>query len=124
MGDDKVPAVQFGNRLKRLLRMIATRVPAKLIANECILIAEAACRMGHVPIETRRTAQRLHELIEAECAKPEVKARLDAMDKEVEAMGEEVHSEGCPAYDMWIKMAMPAGPGECTCGGANRGKKP
>lgn len=121
MGDENVAAVQFGNRLERLLRMVSMKVPARMIAGECILIAEAACRIPRqVPIDMRMAAARLHKLIEDECAKPEVKAHLEHVAREVEGMGQEVHTEGCPAYEMWLKMSMPAAPGECTCGGGKR----
>ena len=124
MGDEDVAATQFGNRLERLLRMVAMKVPARLIAGECILIAEAACRIPkQVPIDMRIPAARLYKLIEEECAKPEIKAHIEHVRQEVAAMGEEVHTEGCPAYEMWIKMSMPAAPGECTCGGAKRENK-
>lgn len=113
----------YKNRLRRLQNIIGQDPPPKILAAECILIAKAACEMGQVPVDLQKAAQALIAMIDAECAKPEVKAQIARVEEEVKAMGEEVHSEGCPAYDMWIKMSMPAAPGECTCGGSKTGKR-
>lgn len=106
------------DRLKRLLRLVALNAPPRIVANECLLVAKAACEMGAVPTSMMATSTKITAMIAEARSTPEFKAAQEQAEKEEERMAQEVHLPGCPAYEMWIKDSSPAAPGECKCGGS------
>lgn len=115
---DNVSAQQYLLRLKRLLRMVALNAPPRIIASECLLISKSACEMGAVPTSMMETSRKIAQMIEEARSTPEFRASQEQAQKEEARMAEEVHLPGCPAYELWIKNSIPAGPGECNCGGS------